>query len=342
MTRPTSPTLEDVARASGVSTATISRVINSPDKVAQNTRDKVQAAIDFMGYTPNFAGKSLASNRSNTIGAVIPSMANAMFASGLQAFQDVLYEEGVTLLVASSNYDSEREFTQIKSLITQGADGLLLIGSERPQKTKNFLKLRQIPTLISWSFQDNSPDHFVGFDNEKAAFQMAQAVLAQGHTKIAMISAPAHDNDRAAARITGVAKAIQEHPTASLETVIEAPYLIANGSDAFDKIWNTCKPTVIICGNDVLAAGALIRAKDRGLNIPKDLSITGFDDIGLAVACDPQLTTIRVPQEAMGRQAAKTLLAKIKGEPTQSQELQATLITRGSLGPSMFPKYSKN
>ena len=116
MTRTTAPTLEDVARMAGVSTASISRALNDPDKVAKPTRDKIEKAIDVLGYTPNFGGRALASNRTNTVGAIIPSMANAMFASGVQAFQEVLSEAGVNLLLASTGYDPDQELRQIKAL----------------------------------------------------------------------------------------------------------------------------------------------------------------------------------------------------------------------------------
>jgi len=130
-----SPTLEDVAKAARVSTATISRSINEPDKVAKDTRERIEKAIEALGYTPNFGGRVLASNRSNIVGAVIPTMANAMFASGLQVFQEVLSQSSYNLLVASSGYNTNTELQQIKSLVAQGADGLLLIGSSRPDDT---------------------------------------------------------------------------------------------------------------------------------------------------------------------------------------------------------------
>ena len=115
--------LEDIAKIIGVSTATISRCINSPHKVAEPTRKRIQKAVEELGYMPHFGGRALARNRTNTIGAIIPTMDNAMFAGGLQAFQDVLSSSGVTLLVGSSNYDPNQEFEQIRALLSQGADG---------------------------------------------------------------------------------------------------------------------------------------------------------------------------------------------------------------------------
>ena len=335
MTSDTAPTLQDVARAAGVSTATISRSINDPDKVAKPTRDRIQHAIDTLGYTPNFGAKVLASNRTNTVGAVIPSMANAMFASGLQAFQEVLSEAGVTLLVASTSYDPDQELRQIKSLIAHGASGLMLIGTDRPQTTKDFLALRRVPHVISWCYADDPDQLFAGFDNVQAAYQMTQSVLAHGHRQIAMIAGISAHNDRARARITGVQAAIRDHGgTATLTQVVEARYRLEHGAEAYAQImagedW----PTAIICGNDVLAAGAMTQARRDGVSVPEDVSIVGFDDIGIATVLAPQLTTVRVPQIEMGRAAAELLLARLADTaPVHSIRLDTQVVMRETLG----------
>jgi LacI family transcriptional regulator len=327
------PTLEDVARLAKVSTATISRSINEPDKVAKATHDRIQAAISQLAYTPNYGAKVLASNKSNTIGAIIPTMSNAMFASGLQAFQEELAKAGVILLVASSGYDAENELKQIQSLLSHGADGLLLIGSERPQATLDFLQMRNIPYVISWCFKDTPDKLYAGFDNKKAAYNMARQVLDAGHQHIAMIAGMSKGNDRAANRIAGVKAAIDEHPSAKLLQLIETNYSMQNGAKALSDIMTTTlKPTAVICGNDVIAAGAINHAKQSGLRVPQDISITGFDDINLATAVDPQLTTVRVPQIDMGKKAARVLLEYVESKQMpHSIEIETTIIQRGSL-----------
>jgi len=328
------PTLQDVAQLAGVSTASISRALNDPDKVALKTRERIEAAVQELGYTPNFGGKALASNRSGTIGAIIPTMANAMFASGLQAFQEVLSEAGMTMLIASSGYDPEHEKRQIQTLISRGIDGLLLIGDERPKETIDFLKKRNIPYVISWCYRATGDHTYVGFNNEKAAYDITQRVLELGHRKIAMISGITEGNDRARYRVDGVKKAIKKYgQKAKLVKVVESKYLIAHGSEAFERINDLPElPTAIICGNDVLAAGAIKQAKFHGYEIPQDISITGFDDIGVASVVDPALTTVRVPQIEMGRAAAKVILDKVNGKKNVGNiELPTEVITRDSL-----------
>ncbi len=336
MSKTEKPTLEDVAKLAKVSTATISRSINEPDKVANATREKIQSAIVQLAYTPNFGAKILASNKSNTVGAIIPTMANAMFASGIQAFQQELASSGMLLLVASSGYNAKDEFEQIQTLLSHGADGLLLIGTERPAATLEFLEMRKIPYVISWCYQAKSDKLYAGFDNKKSAAQITNTVLNTGHRKIAMIAGQSHDNDRAANRIAGVTQAINDFgKDAQLIAVIESNYSLEDGAQALDKLLNgTTKPTAIICGNDVIAAGAINRAKEVGLKVPADLSITGFDDINLATVVEPQLTTVRVPQKQMGKSAASLLLeyVKTKKQP-RSIQFETEVIIRGSLGP---------
>lgn len=328
------PTLEDVALAAQVSTATISRSINMPEKVAKHTRERIQNAIDQLGYMPNFGGRVLASSRTNTIGAIIPSMSNAMFASGLQAFQEELSSAGVMMLVASTGYSTENEFRQIRSLLSHGADGLLLIGADRPQETTDFLTLRRIPYIVSWCYQNDPAQLFVGFDNVAAAAEMAQSVLEHGHRKIAMIAGVTRDNDRARGRVKGVSDAIAAHGQgARLLQTFEAPYTLAEGAAAFERLMELPeRPSAIICGNDVLAAGAMMRARERGVRIPQEISITGFDDIGLASVVDPALTTVRVPQIEMGKTAARVLLSHLSGEGgAASVQIKTQIIHRASL-----------
>lgn len=326
------PTLEDVARAAAVSTATISRAINEPAKVATETRVRIEQEIERLGYTPNFGGRVLASARSKTVGAVIPTMANAMFASGLQVFQEVLAESSYNMLVASSGYNTDTELQHIKALVAQGAEGLLLIGASRPKETTHFLNLRSIPYVIGWCYQPDDPRHFAGFDNTKAAFSIAQTVLDKGHRKIAIIAGHAAQNDRSKNRILGATSAIGAQENAKLLSVVETDYTLDAGGDAFEQVWRQSnKPSAIICGNDVLAAGVIVRAKSQGIKVPEELSVTGFDDISLATVVSPSLTTVRVPQLEMGRTAATLMLELLNSRSPLSIELPTEIVHRESL-----------
>lgn len=330
----TPPTLEDVAEAAGVSPSTISRAINTPDRVAEGTRKRIEEAIEKLGYTPNFGGRALATRRTNIIGAVIPSMANSVFAGGIQAFQEVLAREKVTLLIGSSNYDPDYEFEQIQTLISHGADGMLLVGSNRPERTQQFLSARRIPTLNVWCFQNDPAHLYVGFDNFRAAFELAKLVLKYGHRSVGIVSGITEGNDRALDRLRGMRAAFEAPGTgARVEIVEQTKYSFDHAAKAFDSvIAQAPRPTVILAGNDVLAAGMIMRAKALGIRVPEDISITGFDDIAIAQFVEPGLTTVRVPQQQMGQRAAEELMAEIRSPGSgQSVELLTHIIQRGSL-----------
>jgi len=330
------PTIADVARHAKVSTATVSRCLNSPDRVTPETRKAVTKVIEDLGYMPNFGARALVARRTNTVGAIIPTMDNAIFARGLQAFQEALHEAGVTLLVASSQYRPDIEKEQIRTLVARGADGLLLIGYERSAALQADLVRRGVATVVAWAYDAAAGVPAVGFDNRKAMAGLTDRVLAQGHRRLAVISADTAQNDRARERLAGVRVSMAAHgvPASQLD-VVETVYAIEAGGAALARILEAPdRPTAILCGNDVLAIGAVLEAKRRGYRVPEDLSITGFDDIEVAALSDPALTTVHVPHRKMGAAAARALLRAIAtGEPAQSLELPTELRIRGSLGP---------
>lgn len=332
-----SPTLEDVAHSAGVSTATVSRCLNNPSLVSEKSREKVLAAVKTLGYAPNFGAQALAAKRTNTFGAIVPTMENAIFARGLQAFQEELGRSGITLLVASSSYSPEHEEEQIRSLIARGADALLLIGYDRTPQSYQFLEKRQVPYVIAWVHDEHLSRISIGFDNRKAMMALTEKVLELGHRSLALITAERDGNDRARQRYEGLLDAMISHGVdpQSLQ-VVETPYSISNGAEAFESLLRSDqRPTVVMCGNDVLAAGALKQARKMGLNVPEDISITGFDDIEIAEIVTPPLTTVHVPHRNMGKGAARLLIALRNGEdPGPSIELEATTVLRDSLGPA--------
>lgn len=330
------PTLNDVARKAGVSTATVSRCLNTPDRVVEATRLRVQSAIETLGYTPNFAARVMAAKRTFTIGAIIPTMENAIFARGLQAFQEELHGRGYTLLVSSSAYKPKIEEEQIRTLVARGADGLLLIGHDRAPHIYDFLEQRRIPALVAWSYSADSVLPSIGFDNRMAMFELTEKVIKLGHTRLAMISGITHGNDRAQLRLQGARDALRVNGLKP-ETlnVVETTYDIENGARRFSDLMAQGEPpTAVLCGNDVLAAGAVQCAQDMGMRVPEDVSITGFDDIELARIVTPALTTVHVPHREMGRKAAEELVNMVEREtPARSQRLGTQIVERGSLGP---------
>ena len=328
------PTLEDVALEANVSTATVSRCLNNPDQVTEKTRARVLEAVRRMGYSPNFGARALAAKRTNTFGAIIPTMENAIFARGLQAFQDVLEANRATLLVASSSYDPNIEVEQIRNLVARGADGMFLIGKDRDRQIYQFLEKHGIPVVVAWTFERNRKRSSVGFDNIAASFELASTAIALGHRRLAYISAHMATNDRARDRVAGARKAMA---TAGLDPetleIVETNYSFACAQEAFRFIIRSGqKPTLIMCGNDVLAVGAIQAACEAGMSVPEDISITGFDDIELATVISPALTTVHVPHRKMGGMAAELLLEQVGNDvPVRHIRLHTNIVERDSL-----------
>ena len=328
------PTLDDVAREANVSTPTVSRCLNNPNQVVEKTRLRVTKAIKKLEYTPNFGARVMAAKRTKTIGAVIPTLENSIFAQGLQAFQDTLHTLGYTLLVASSSYNSKIEKDQIHSLVSRGADGLLLIGHDRENSLLNYLKTRKIPTLVAWAHDPSATLPSAGFDNFVAMRKLAEIVLKLGHREIGIISAPIASNDRARARVLAIQSAIAKRGLKwDAKRLIETEYGVETGSIAFEKLIGIDKSlTAVFCGNDVLAVGAIKRALSLGIKVPDDVSITGFDDIELGRVILPELTTVKVPHKQMGVNAASTLVKMIEGEKMHSlAPLETKIEFRNSL-----------
>lgn len=329
-------TIYDIASHAGVSIATVSRWLNSPDRVSEKARGKVAEAATALGYSPKFAARAMAEGRTKMIGAVIPTMENAIFAGGLQAFQEELEGNGYTLVVATSGYDMAREKQQIQTLIARGAEGLLLVGYDRDPTVNAMFEKQGIKTIVAWAFDHGSTLPAVGFNNFDASRSIARKMIELGHRRMGLISLDISENDRARARKEGIEQAIRE--IGMSPNILRTEFAgigIHEGGAAFERLVDTDPNlTVVFCSNDVSAVGALLRAEELGLDVPKDLSITGFDDIELSRVTSPKLTTVRLPHRRMGRSAATKLIAMINNMDEGKPEQLATEIKlRGSHGP---------
>lgn len=330
------PTLSDVARLTGVSTATVSRVLNRPDDVSPALRERVLAEIEAIGYVPHGAARALASQRTSTVGAIIPTLSNAIFATGLQAFEQRLDESGFTLLIAISEYDPDHALRHARSLLSRGVDGLMLIGQSHRDEVFELIRANDLPYVTTWSHNPNGPHPSVGFDNRLAAYRLTRYLLEIGHRDIAMIAGVSDGNDRARDRIVGVRDALAdwdiELPS---HWLLERAYEIAEGRDAMRLLlMGSSRPSAVVCGNDVLAMGALFESQAREMDVPGDISIAGFDDLPLVAHLAPPLTTMAVPSELMGRKAAEYLLTRMAGNAVPDMtELEVGLIVRETTAP---------
>jgi LacI family transcriptional regulator len=326
--------IEDVALAAGVSTATVSRVLSQPERVSQKTRDKVNAEIDRLRYVPDAAGRALASGRTKTIGCVIPTLDLAIFARSTHAMQTTLAESGYQLLVASHNYDLSLEADLVQALQHRGVDALVLVGAEHHAQVWSHLKNWSKPALLTWVCDERLPS--VGFDNQEIAALATRHLLDLGHRKIGMISGHTAHNDRARLRNEGFfAQIAQRRLPSPVSWVSEQELSISGGRLGFKQLFSQRKrPTALVCGNDLLAIGALLEAQEMGLNVPQDVSICGIDNHELAGEMRPGLTTVNLPTSDLGRIVASQVLQILAGVPVpQKSLLPFHLVLRASTAP---------
>ena len=314
-----SVSLDDVAQHAGVSTATVSRVINNPEKVADKSRTAVNTSIEALGYIPDGAARALASRHSRIIGAVVPTLDNALFAAGIQSLQRRLRQHDYTLIVASHEYDLAEELNEVRMLLRQGVDALLMVGSQHDPALLQLLEEKRVPRVYCWAWDSDSAQSYIGFDNRKAARKIADYLLDLGHVDLAVIAGRTENNDRARDRVLGIRDAIEARKLRlSPEKIIERSYSVKQGRDAMRQLLQMGElPTAILCGNDILAMGAVAECQSSGIRIPDEISIAGFDDLDMSSQIKPALTTIHVPSAEMGEEAAEYLVAQIRQEPLQ-------------------------
>ena len=323
--------LEDVAQTAGVSTATVSRALSLPHRVRPATLALVRNAIQALGYVPDAAGRALASGRTKTVGCVIPTLDHAIFASSTHALQTTLAAAGFQLLVASHEYDPRVELDLVQSLQQRGVDALVLVGTDHHPNFWKLVGQWGKPTLLTWSCDDRLPS--VGFDNQAIAALGTRHLLDLGHEQLGMITGYTVHNDRARARVDGFrATLAQAGHRVAHEQVSEQALKLGGGRIGLLELLKAPKPpTAILCGNDLLAVGALLEAQRQGLRVPQDLSICGIDNHDLAAEIIPGVTTISLPTRELGQIAAALILATMGGAPIAQQSLLPfQLLVRGS------------
>jgi LacI family transcriptional regulator len=325
--------LSDVARLAGVSTATVSRALSLPQKVRPETLEKIRRVIKKVGYVPHGAARALALRRTYTVGAVVPTLDNAIFAETTHALQKTLDEAGYTLLLACHEFDPDIETRVGRTLIERGVDGLVLFGTDHQKPLWQLIESRQLPYVMSWALDRSGQRPCVGFDSRAAGRRIAEHLIELGHRRFAMISGLTATNERHRERVQGVKDALASRGIALAPgSVIEKQFSPTAGRDAMRELLAAkVRPTAVICGNDVLAIGAIAECHAAGLEVPGDVSVTGFDDMAIASMINPGLTTVRFPAYALGKLAAEHLLARLNGAAApERRELPVELVVRGS------------
>ena len=341
MTKPRKPsprriTLSDVAARAGVSSVTASRALRAPEMVSAELRARVDSAVRDLAYIPNQLASALASRRTGRIAAIVPSLTNGVFNDYLRALHDVLVPAGFQVLVLNSHYMPGREEKAITTMLGQFPEAIVLASVEQTPHARKALRQSGIPVVQTMELTARPIDINIGLDQHAAGYAAVRYLFELGHRHVGHISAPL--DSRSLTRIKGYRQAAEECGIEPMVVAVDEPSSVPFGGRLVTELlarWP--EVTAVFCGNDNLALGALFECQRRGIRVPQDLSIIGFNDLEVSACAFPSLSTIATPRYEMARTAAEIILEIIRGSgkrPARRQiDLGFRLIARESTAP---------
>ncbi|HLG77758.1 MAG TPA: LacI family DNA-binding transcriptional regulator [Ktedonobacteraceae bacterium] len=332
-------TIEDIARLAGVSRSTVSRVINGQPSVRPAVRHRVQEVINAHKYTPQAAARQLVTQRTRTIGLILPDLAYNLFANPIFA----LMGQGVSQVCVRREYVSmqlmgqrdREEQTLFGLLRSRHFDGVVLISGEYDDPCPAFLKNSGIPYVRIGRDPNHDDLKYVDIDNVEAARSAVKHLIGLGHRRIAMIKGLMRDTS-AVDRYEGYKQALLEVGIPLDEELVgDGDWTVACGYNLTQRFLDLpSPPTALFSSNDIMVAGVVRAAHERGIRVPEDLAIVGFDDLDQTTMIFPELTTIRQPCVQMGVRAAEILIDQLENDNTEPvhELLPTTLVIRQSCG----------
>lgn len=332
-------TIKDVAVHAQVSVATVSHVINDTRFVSEATRQRVLQAIKELRYVPSALARSLKSNRTHTVGMMIPNSSNPYFAEIIRGIEDTCYDAGFNVILCNSDDDPLKQSTYVRLLSEKQVDGLIVLSSGSDSDLLDTLRAASMPqVVVDRELEDLAAD-LVEVNHEAGGYLATRHLLDLGHRRIACIAGP-QTLSSARQRVQGYCRALAEAGL-PLDAALcpSADFTSAGGHAAMAALLAgqtaATRPSAVFASNDLMAIGAVCAAAAEGLSIPADLSVIGFDDIALAAYSNPPLSTVAQPKHQTGELAATLLLQRIAAPDRALQRviLQPTLTVRQSTGP---------
>jgi LacI family transcriptional regulator, repressor for deo operon, udp, cdd, tsx, nupC, and nupG len=308
-------TIQQVARAAGVSTATVSRTLSNPDIVSEVTRRKVQDAVDALRYSPNAAARSLRTRRSGKLLVTVPDIANPFFSLIIQGIEDAAHREGYAVLLGDAGHEEEREEQYALVLQRKEAEGLIFLGHRLPKSLRHLVGQRgtTAPIVNGCEFSPSLGVPSVHIDNAAAARDAMSHLYGLGHRRIGIITGPLV-SPLSRQRLHGVKSCASAQRATQQLIVIQGDFSIASGlAGAAELMARKDPPTAIFCFNDEMAIGVLNHARTNGLRVPTDLSVIGFDDIRFSKYLAPALTTVSQPMLEIGQETVRLMLEILRG-----------------------------
>ncbi|MCV3773674.1 LacI family DNA-binding transcriptional regulator [Enterobacter sp. RD4-1-1] len=314
--------LLSVARLAGVSRATAARAFSEPEKVRPATREKIFFASQQLGFRPNYVARQLRTQSTCMIGVMVPTLSNPLFSEQLQGMENVARAAGYSLVIATTDYDSERELAVLENMLRQRVDGLVLtVANALNSPCLALLKRESLPVVLVHN--PSAPAHFitVSVDNHRAMYQATHHLLALGHTRIGMLAGPMRQSDRALLRYQGYRQAMIDSNHLPLP-LIEMPHHTQVEAEPLRHYFDTDgELTALLCSNDLLALSAIGALTRLGYHVPDDISVVGFDGIALGEMVSPSLCSVVQPTHELGLVAIQSLLKLIGGDNVASREL---------------------
>ena len=330
--------MSDIAKLAGVSTATVSRIFHSPDLVRPQTRARVERVLAEHEYVYDVHAAEFSRRVTSIFGLIVATVKSSIHAEVIHGIQTRLSSTNYSLIIGNTDYSVDEELRLLTLFRQRRLGGIIITGfREEIRPLARAIMATGLPVVVIWEILPGDECSYVGFDNLKAAHTMTQYLTRLGHRKIGIIMSPYSSETRVRQRFAGYRQALAEKgvPFVPEYAIEKEPTLVA-GLEAMIRLLELPeRPTAVFAASDVLAMGALAGARRRGLRVPQDISITGFDDIDFASFCDPPLTTIRVPAFEMGQTAISVLLDSVEGRADRIQGycLDTTLVVRDSCAP---------
>jgi len=327
-------TIYQVSELAGVSLATVSRVMNKNARVSEKTTKKVEEAMATLGYRPNSMARSLASNRSNSVGLLVSEVHGPFYGAMMSGIESELRASGMHVIIAAGHSEEATEKDGIEFLIDRSCDALILHVEAVSDEYLLELSRGTTPFVLINRDVESMEDNCICLDNEVGGYLATRSVLDQGHKHIAYISGPLWKKD-AKERYLGHQRALQESGLAlSPSLSFEGDFQAEGGSQGMRHLLASPDAfTAVVCGNDEMASGAMDEVRDQGLTIPGNISVQGFDNVGFSNYMFPKLSTVDYPVEAMGVMAARWVLKNVynKSDLAVKNVFRPKLIARDSV-----------
>ena len=314
-------TLRDVAKLAGVAPITASRVMNTPDQVSPEVRQRVLDAVQRTGYVPNRMAGGLASARSRLIAAVVPSTVMSVFMETIDALNSTMFDAGYQLMLGQSGYCADREELLLEAIIGRRPDGIFLTGIMGAGKGRTRLVASGIPVVETWDLTPTPIDMLVGFSHLDIGRAVAQFFVAKGRKRQALVTA---EDERAARRAAAFAEAAEQAGLPPVHVVnVGAQRSLRSGRDALARLVHECpEADAVFCSSDLLAVGVATEARARQIAVPGRLAIMGFGDVPFVADMLPALSTVQINGAHIGRLAAQFLMDRAEGREVDPAVVQ--------------------